>query len=420
MTALEFLQSPEGSRLLARAAESAGTPLSVHYVKRNQEGMRVCGWGQCAACRAVSEMAGGTAACRLSRTTASAMALRQRRPIAYVCHMGFACVALAPFDGEGYVITLGPYCPMEEQRSLEEDVHAGLEALGAEPDEGTAVALEDIHRAPASAVPAVAAWLRESIAGAWAAARPPEEDLAADAEESEQGPARSRAPSGESFPDRHGALARDLAAALAGGNHAHARALIQGQLEELGRGAGRHEGVRRARVASLTAAAMEALGRAGVPLEAAWARHADFAARLPELRGDSALLDGALGVFAYLRRKEVREAQAVRLPHYPELHAVVTARLLDGVTLEYVAGELGQTPSAITHRLQRKFGMSFSEYVGRLRVDMAKQLFRKTRLSVTEVAHRTGIADQSNFAKLFKKFEGVTPAAYRETHGKGR
>jgi AraC-like DNA-binding protein len=418
MTHLEFIRSPEISRVLSRAATGAGVPLSIHFVQRNQEGTRVCGWGQCDACRAVSESPGGGSACRLSRTTASTMALRQGRPIAYVCHLGLACVAVAPFPDEGYVITLGPYCPMEEQRSLAGDVEAGFRALRADEIEAIPFSLEDIHRVPAASVPAVAEWLQESIVNAWATH---ERASGNDASESASAPefTPSPAPSRVKHESTTGTLARDVAAALSAGSHARARALMAGHLEEMGRdGVGKGTGTRHARIASLTAATIEALGRAGVPLDAAWGAYAEFSARLTGLRDDNEILTGAVGVFSFLRRKETEEIRSSALPQYPELFEIVKGRILEGVTLEHVAAELGETPSAISHRLKRKFGMSFSEYVGRIRVDMAKQLIRRTKLSATDVAQRVGIQDQSNFAKLFKKIEGISPSAYRKAHGK--
>ena len=422
MTHLEFLRSPSLTRLLERAATGAGVPLSIHYVQRNQEGIRVCGWGQCAACRAVSETPGGTKLCRLSRTTISVMALRQQRPISYVCHLGFACVALAPFADAGYVITLGPYCPMEEQRSLADDVLAGFSALCDEAVTALPFRLDDIHRAPSAAVPAVADWLLESIRTLWEEAQQSEEEPEVRVEEARQGlhdrHDRARPTGSATSPDKISILARELAAALTAESHARARALLQGHLEEMGRDSSAKRDVRHARIGALVAAAIEALAHTGVPVTLAWPAHAAFVSSLPACEGDKEVLDAAIGVFTFLRRKEDRSARAAHLPHYPELYAIVEERLLDGLTLEVVAAELKETPSAISHRLKRKFGMSFSEYVGRIRIDKAKQFIRRTRLSATEVARRVGIADQSNFAKLFKKFEGVSPSAYRKAHGK--
>lgn len=419
MTHLEFLRDSATARLLERASIAAGAPLSIHYVKRNQEGPRVCGRGVCAACAAVSKSPEGTRACRLSRTTASSMAIQQQRPISYLCHLGFACVAMAPFADEGYVVTLGPYCPMEEQRSLEEDVQAGYSALIGETTAEVPFTLEDIHRAPAASVPAIAAWLQEALGAQWEAQRAVASEEAAATELSQEAVTGSLSRNSSEVDDRVLTVAREGAAALGADNPAQARSLFQGHLEELARVGGRRIEVRRARMLALTAATLEALARSGLPIESGWAGFGVFAQKSEQLKSDSDLLEGAIGVFSFLRKKSVREKRNEGLPHYPELYALVNTGLVEGITLEAVAKKLGESPTNISHRLRRKFGMSYSEYVARIRVDRAKQLFRRTKLSTTEVAQRVGIADQSNFAKLFKKIEGITPTAYRKKYGKG-
>ena len=100
------------------------------------------------------------------------------------------------------------------------------------------------------------------------------------------------------------------------------------------------------------------------------------------------------------------------------LNDVVLPAMPDGILLDELAARTGDTPTAITHRLQRNFGFSYSEYVGRLRVEQAKRLMRTTRLSATAVARRVGLSDQSNFTKIFKRHAGMTPLEYRERYGK--
>jgi two-component system response regulator YesN len=100
-----------------------------------------------------------------------------------------------------------------------------------------------------------------------------------------------------------------------------------------------------------------------------------------------------------------------------KFNQLVEARLVEGVTLNEIAAELGQTPTAITHRLQRGYGMSFSQYLGRLRVEKAKELLRRTQLPVSAIAQRVGLSDVSNFGKLFRKFEGMAPLDYRQRFG---
>jgi len=213
-------------------------------------------------------------------------------------------------------------------------------------------------------------------------------------------------------------VAEDLAAALTAGSTKDARALILAELEEMQREGLKDPDARRARVIALAAGALERVARAGVPSALAWQAFPAFVAEVSRLESPLALASAAAETFGFLRAQTAREQVNTALPDYPELHAIIKERLLDGITLEEVARQLGQTPSAISHRLKRKFDMSFSDYVGRLRIEQAKALFRRTALKPAEVAQRVGIADLSNFARLFRKVEGMSPAAYRKRYGK--
>lgn len=415
MNPLEFLRSEAVVALLDRAATAAGVPLSIHYVERNQEGARVLGFGQCGVCRHVQSLPGGGTACRLSRATAANMALRQRRPMPFICHLGLVCVSAPVLADNNFVMTFGPYVPMEEQRSLEGDVRAGFSNLLGREELELPVSLDDLHRAPAASVPAIAEWTMEMLQTAWEEAvseTAPSEDTPADAVP--LGP-RRRASTRESAVS---STVQAFVAALAGGSLPQARTLMQGELDELSRRGGRGLERRRARVVTMASAALEGLAGSGVDVAAAWPVFPEFIATVSVEEGNGAFLDAAMKLFSFLRRAEVREQTEVALPHYPELFALVNARLLEGITLEEVATALGQTPSAISHRLKRKFGMSFSDYVGRIRVDRAKRLFRETQLGPHQVGQRVGIPDQSNFARLFRKVEGISPAAYRKQFGK--
>lgn len=415
MSPLEFLRSEAVVALLDRAATAAGVPLSVHYVERNQEGARILGFGQCGACRHVQSLPGGGTACRFSRATAANMALRQRRPMPFICHLGLACVSAPVLAEENFVMTFGPYAPMEEQRSLEEDVRAGFSNLLGREEPELPVSLEDLHRTPAASVPAIAEWTMEALQAAWKATES-ETAISADAPvDTVSIPSRRRAPVRASAVS---GTVQTIVTALAGGSFQQARALMQGELDELSRSGGRGLERRRARVATMASAALEGLAGSGVEVAAAWPAFPEFVTTVAAGEDDRALLEAAMKLFSFLRREVVREQSEATLPHYPELFELVNARLLQGITLEEVAVTLGQTPSAISHRLKRKFGMSFSDYVGRIRVDRAKRLFRETLLGPLEVGHRVGIPDQSNFARLFRKVEGISPSAYRKQFGK--
>ncbi|MBI2432192.1 MAG: PocR ligand-binding domain-containing protein, partial [Candidatus Hydrogenedentes bacterium] len=93
MTPLAFFRGAEVRRLLERAAEAAGMPLSLHYVEHGEEGPKMAAWGGCATCAYVAGLPEGKRACRESRLAASLDALAQGRGLPFLCHMGFACVA---------------------------------------------------------------------------------------------------------------------------------------------------------------------------------------------------------------------------------------------------------------------------------------------------------------------------------------
>lgn len=423
MNRLVFLRAPEVQRVLARAARAAGTALAVHYHGGRGEGPVVCGWGGCAACNFVSALPGGRGACHRSRAAASSAALRQGAPAPFICHLGFAGVCVAGFDGDGFVLTFGPYAPAEEPRALEAEVRAGLEELTGHRAETMNLSLDDVPRLPAATVFAVAEWAAETLRVLWASETPPENG---EAEPELPAPRISYAPRARpAGQHRDPYQAAGIAAALAGGRLPQARDILRAQLAEADTSARPKAGVRRARIVAAVAAALEAAERARLDTDRARAACPRLFEEVGGARDERALLDAGMRVLGLVggpKPPPGRPAPDAARPRtgYKELNAILMKRLADGVELREAAALLGEKPPAISKRLRRKFGMSYQEYLSRLRVDRAKELLRRTRLTAAEVARRVGIGDQSNFSKLFRKFEGLTPSEYRERFGKKR
>ena len=90
---------------------------------------------------------------------------------------------------------------------------------------------------------------------------------------------------------------------------------------------------------------------------------------------------------------------------------------IDHAVLERVSG-------LSTSRLQAVFrevtGYPPLDYLRRLRVEEARRLLDDARLSVKEVAARTGFRDTSHFSKVFRRIDGLSPAHYREALLAGR
>jgi AraC-like DNA-binding protein len=347
--------------------------------------------------------------------------------------MGFACIRVFPLPEEapGFVLTFGPYCPPEGAGSIETSALEGLSKLKVTPDAAFTKALMNVPVLPVVTVPGIVEWTVDALQELWArfqvsdesdgsdrsdrSDRSLDETRPADSEDAILRP-RRRAKSHAVSPDPY--RAGPVAAALAGGAQNQARVLVRAVLDETRSGQRARIAVKRARMLAFVGAVLEAAERAEVDTTPCRARLPQFLEEVERARTDLRLADAAMRLLSILKRKAAREA--AQADGYAELNAILLPRLVDGITLNEVAAKLGQHPTAITHRLQRKFGMSFSEYIGRLRVDKAKELLRRTRLTVTEVARRTGINDTSNFAKLFHKFESMSPVKYREQFGKKR
>lgn len=64
-------------------------------------------------------------------------------------------------------------------------------------------------------------------------------------------------------------------------------------------------------------------------------------------------------------------------------------------------------------------GLNFTEYVSRVRVEKAKNLLLNPNARVSEVAYAVGFQSLTHFNRVFRKFEGRSPTAYRDRLPRG-
>jgi AraC-like DNA-binding protein len=214
------------------------------------------------------------------------------------------------------------------------------------------------------------------------------------------------------LPDNSPYRGAEIVAAVAAGDITQAGRLIRSALANAPVDSRRNGRVRAARAIALASAVLEAAESAGLDIEDVWKQFPEFVALVYTRSNENELVAATRALFR----------RAARRSDDPDL-AAIDRYVLDAlprqsaIRLDELAAALGKHPTAITHRLQRKFGLSFKQYVSRLRIDRAKDLLCRTRLSVTDVAMRVGVDDPANFAKLFRKFEGLSPLQYRERYG---
>src|SRR5262245_43006669 len=92
---------------------------------------------------------------------------------------------------------------------------------------------------------------------------------------------------------------------------------------------------------------------------------------------------------------------------------LIQLRYWDNLSLAGLARELGMSKFHLSRRFREEVGVTVRTYLLRTRLDRAKVLLTRTQDSITEVAHAVGIGDLPRFDKLFKRYTGLTPSAYR-------
>ena len=92
----------------------------------------------------------------------------------------------------------------------------------------------------------------------------------------------------------------------------------------------------------------------------------------------------------------------------------VDANLSEDIKLAAVAKQNGVSASYLSTTFKEETGKTFIDYVNGQKIDLAKHLLKTTSLQVQTIAPHCGFLDMQYFSKVFKKYTGYTPRAYRE------
>ncbi|MGH7484431.1 MAG: helix-turn-helix domain-containing protein, partial [bacterium] len=92
---------------------------------------------------------------------------------------------------------------------------------------------------------------------------------------------------------------------------------------------------------------------------------------------------------------------------------LIQQRYWDHLSLSELAHQVGMSKYRLSHRFREVLGVTFRDYLLRVRLERAKVLLADGYVSVTEVAQIVGFGDLPRFDKVFKRYTGVTPSSYR-------
>ena len=89
------------------------------------------------------------------------------------------------------------------------------------------------------------------------------------------------------------------------------------------------------------------------------------------------------------------------------IDAALDARL----TIDVLAREVGLSPAHFARAFKETLGRAPHQYLLALRLERARRLIETSQQSLSEIAQRTGFADQAHLTRLFKRAFGTTPGA---------
>ncbi len=85
----------------------------------------------------------------------------------------------------------------------------------------------------------------------------------------------------------------------------------------------------------------------------------------------------------------------------------------EDISRDEAAAAAFMSPSHFSRYFRKHLGQSFTEVLNQMRIDRAADLLANSDRDLKMIALETGFPDQSYFTKVFRRYRGMTPAAFR-------
>ena len=96
------------------------------------------------------------------------------------------------------------------------------------------------------------------------------------------------------------------------------------------------------------------------------------------------------------------------------IHLIAKRYMEPDLSVEMICDCLGKSRSYLSRMFKENTGMNLLDYLHTTRLTEAKKLLNETDLGISEIASRVGYYSGWTLARVFKRYEGITPTAYRK------
>jgi len=100
-------------------------------------------------------------------------------------------------------------------------------------------------------------------------------------------------------------------------------------------------------------------------------------------------------------------------PSIAKAREFIMANHTEDLSLAAVAKAVHMSTFYFCKQFKKATGLSFTSYLGRVRVEKAKQLLLNPHTRISEVAYEIGFQSLTHFNRVFRKLTGESPTAYR-------
>jgi AraC-like DNA-binding protein/ligand-binding sensor protein len=127
------------------------------------------------------------------------------------------------------------------------------------------------------------------------------------------------------------------------------------------------------------------------------------------------LLDIFASHISTLANEIVVQEDEAESPMIRRARAYIYANQADPIDLDKVATAMHVSTFYFCKMFKKATGLTFTDYLSRVRVEKAKTLLLNPHLRISEIAYDVGFQSLTHFNRMFRKIVGQSPTMYRES-----